>query len=438
LPSKFDFGAGKLITILYDATGQKLRKVVSTNGVASLTQDYLGGIELKNNRLESIYNEEGRAYNTSNATQSYPYTWRREYNLKDHLGNTRVVFTDKNNDGKINDQTELLQETHYYPFGMAFGGAWYNDAAASKYKYLYNGKELNEEFGLNLSDYGARWYDAAVGRWWNTDPLAEKSRRYSPYVYGNDNPVRFIDPDGMAAESAMAQAERMKKKIDERNASDTRSAEASQWVQDTRPGNGEERVAKAKEIQSSDNRTYKQVGGDASFGDAYVDCSEFCREIALAFGYDPTRTSYGQYAYYQKYGESGGSNDLANVRVGDFLFWKLAGESQISHTGIFIGFDKKGRMLVISAEKHNLKVSSLQTSPLDPSGTIWGNTSSAKYFVGYGRPLSNQSSNNALQAIDSVISQINVINLPEVNIISTPVIPPQKLIKYRVTEGGKN
>ncbi|CAM1371691.1 hypothetical protein TPENAI_61189 [Tenacibaculum litopenaei] len=62
--------------------------------------------------------------------------------------------------------------------------------------YKFNGKELNEELGLNWYDYGARNYDASIGKWFNIDPLAEKYSGVSPYVYSSNNPVLFVDPDG--------------------------------------------------------------------------------------------------------------------------------------------------------------------------------------------------------------------------------------------------
>jgi RHS repeat-associated protein len=186
LPTKITFGTAGSIVYLYNATGQKVQKVATIASPASTTTtDYLDGFQYKNNILQFFATAEGYVESNGN-----PYKYFYQY--KDHLGNVRLSY-----DTNLAIQTE----NNYYPFGLRHEG--YNNVQNSSeaLKYKYNGKELQDEnIGgqqLNWYDYGARNYDPALGRWMNIDPLAEKYRRWSPYNYCVNNPIRFTDPDGM-------------------------------------------------------------------------------------------------------------------------------------------------------------------------------------------------------------------------------------------------
>jgi len=169
-----------------DAAGIKLRKTAG-----SITTDYVGNFIYEDNLLKYIITDYGKI------NLSYPKNgdtvFTRQYNLTDHLGNVRVTFDVHNN-----NMADVVQEDSYYPFGMTMNGLDYRTRDIDKKNlYLYNGKELQEDFGLEWYDYGARFYDAQLGRWHVPDPLAEQAYGWTPYRYAFNNPIKYIDPNGL-------------------------------------------------------------------------------------------------------------------------------------------------------------------------------------------------------------------------------------------------
>ena len=109
-----------------------------------------------------------------------------------------MSYQDLDNNGTIDQNTEIKEEKNYYPFGLEHKG--YNNVVnGTEHKWKYQGKEHEEELGLNTYDFGARNYMPDLGRWTTIDPLAEDFVNYTPYNSMMNNPIMFIDPDGRAA-----------------------------------------------------------------------------------------------------------------------------------------------------------------------------------------------------------------------------------------------
>lgn len=188
LPQTVTKSNGNTVVYIYDAAGHKLRKLSTASGITTTTE-YDNGIQYDNSTttVAFIQTEEGRARH-SGATYVY------EYDLKDHLGNTRVTFMPDPADA-TQQTVKVLQENDYYAFGYGIQ-SMQGIVASPKNEYLYNHKELQEETGL--FDYGARFYDPVIGKWTSVDPSAddEEQESVTPYHYVLNSPILHTDPDG--------------------------------------------------------------------------------------------------------------------------------------------------------------------------------------------------------------------------------------------------
>jgi RHS repeat-associated protein len=218
LPIKINFGVKGEITYLYNATGQKLQKFVK-DAVSSTntTTDYLSGFQYLNTTLQFFPHAEGYVHYTRPLSNSQLGSFNYVFNYTDHLGNVRVSFAKDPQQGNV---LKILEENHYYAFGMKHENynvtrvdfRRYPDTgvelvpmpavANASYNYKYNGKELQEELGLNTYDYGFRHYMPDIGRMGNMDALAELAYDITPNRYCFNNPLRFIDPSGLWEETA--------------------------------------------------------------------------------------------------------------------------------------------------------------------------------------------------------------------------------------------
>ncbi len=175
LPSHITFADGNSFVYEYAADGSKVRTTHTINDNVTSTV-YCGNAIYENGSLKMLLNESGYYSFQDNKFHFY---------IKDHQGNVRVVADETGKVDEVND---------YYPFGGLMSNACNNVQP-----YKYNSKELDRKGGLNWYDYGARHYDATIGRWHAVDLLSEKYYDWSPYNYCLDNPIKLIDSDGKAA-----------------------------------------------------------------------------------------------------------------------------------------------------------------------------------------------------------------------------------------------
>lgn len=146
--------------------------------------EYLGNLVLQNGNPDKYMFNDGYYSYTTNTLPTGEGWGEAHFYIKDYLGSNRMVMSKTG-------QTE--QVNHYYPYGGIIGGI---DLHPTFQTYKYEGKELDNTFGLDWYDIHARQYDPVIPSWHAIDPMCEKYYNLSPYAFCGNNPINNIDAFG--------------------------------------------------------------------------------------------------------------------------------------------------------------------------------------------------------------------------------------------------
>ncbi len=217
LPDTVQMENGDMASFSYSPSGDKFMCIYSTANTSTVTMPlgttlsngrpagitvaqnlfmlYMDNVVYEGNpwsttlhNLSKVITDDGILVRTNSVTESTP-VFERNYYVRDHLGNVRVVF---------DSQGRVRQLNNYTPFGMEYGESAGNQASVGYQDYKFGGKELDRRFELKWYNFGARMYDPSLGRWTTIDQLCENVGQESvtPYGYVFNNPNKHNDPDG--------------------------------------------------------------------------------------------------------------------------------------------------------------------------------------------------------------------------------------------------
>ena len=196
-----DLGGGGTAYYVYDAGGERVRKVIEKTGGIIEERVYLGGFEIFRKTVSGTLQFERETLHVSddqkkivsietktkeNTTSIQNPVPSIRYQYDNHLGSAAL---------ELDDTAAIISYEEYHPFGTTSYRSGRTETEVSLKRYKYVGKERDEETGLYY--YGARYYAAWLCRFVSVDPLQFKYPYYTPFQYAGNKPISYIDLDGL-------------------------------------------------------------------------------------------------------------------------------------------------------------------------------------------------------------------------------------------------